>query len=105
MIKLNYLYIELPKKVRLISKSMGLNYCFKPEDSFTYWDPNEEANMCYSNGISINDLFKLASTGLFEHIYVLLSEINNAYYYDQNHNKISLTGWIDLLQFEIGEDS
>ena len=105
MIKLNYSYIELPKKVRLVSTAMGVNYCFKPEDTFSYWDPYQEATMCYSNGTSISDLFKLASTGLFDHIFVLLSEINDAYYYDKNKKKINLVGWIELLQFEKGKES
>lgn len=104
MIKLNYLYIELPKKVRLVSNAMGLNYCFKPDDTSSYWDPHQEVTLCYSKGTSIGDLFKLAKTGLFDHIYAYLNENNSAHYYDQNQNKVDISGWIDIMQFEEGED-
>lgn len=105
MFKLNYLYVELPKKIRLISKCMGMNYYFEPLTTFYYYDPNEEAELCYTEGIGMDDLFKLSETGLFDHIFVYLDKDNFAYYYDDNQIKHDITGWIDLMQFEKGNDS
>ena len=104
MIKLNYLYIEFPKKVRLISSRMGMNYYFEPSSCTFYFDPYQEAVLGYSKGMGMNGLFSLADTGVFDHIFVYLDKDNFAYYYDDNQTKHDIIGWINLMQFEKGDN-
>ncbi len=105
MVKLNYVYVILPKKVRLISNAMAMNHDFEPNNTIDYYDPNFEVPMSFASDIGIDELFKLAETGLFEHILVYLTEDNMAFYLNNEKEKIDLFGWIDLMQFEKGDNS
>lgn len=104
MIKLNYLYIELPKKVRLISEAMGMNHYIEPETAFGFYDPYEDAPLAYTMGIGIDELFKLSETELFDHIFVYLDKDNIAFYYDERNERHNIEGWVDLIQFEKGSN-
>ena len=54
--------------------------------------------------MGMNGLFSLADTGVFDHIFVYLDKDNFAYYYDDNQTKHDIIGWIDLMQFEKGDN-
>lgn len=106
MYKLYYNYVELPQKVRLISKPLELDHTIFPNEC-SYHD----ANICcddicmYHNPVGpvgLDQLFKLKNSELFDNIFVYLNEYNAAYYNLSNHDKVDLIGWIDIMQFAYG---
>ena len=103
MKKLFHCYVELPKKVRLVSKTLCMDHTFEPREHIYH---NAEVQ-CSGIGmtdkvIAFEDLFNLSKTMLFDNIYACVDEECFAYYRDNKGEKISLIGWIDINQYEDG---
>lgn len=96
-LKLYYSYVELPKKVRLISKALFLDHMFEPENN-SYFDTDHCCEVCDSI-IGVRDLFELSKTFLFDEIYIFVTEENEMYYRDKNNEKVFINGWIEISQF------
>lgn len=95
-----YNYIELPKKVRLISKALCLDHVFYPNENCYY----DAIAGCSDIGITditigIEDLFVISKTDLFDNVFCYLDEVNHAYFRDNKNKKIYICGWIDIKQF------
>lgn len=81
-------YIEPIRKIRIKSEKLCMDYSsdlLASEDVLTW-----------------KDCLKLIKTNLFSSFKVFLNEDNNAYYIDQLTNeKVSLIGWVDLIELNI----
>ena len=97
--KLFYNYIVPPRKIELRSAVMNLNHSIDQSD----WDKTDENKQI----IGMDDLFKLAETGLFEKILVLAEPDMFLYYYVEGSGEIKkiYKGWLDIMRFSGGKQS
>ena len=89
----------VPDKVRLVSRAMGMDYKFEPDDYDAVFDVNDDFLKNLEPRITIHGLFKLANTGLFDHIYVFADRYTMASYINESGDTIDLFDWFDLMQF------
>ena len=79
--------------VRIKAESLCLDHTFDP------WASETPMNIGY--------FIKMAESPYIDQVLMLLSEENDAFYYDElNHNeKVVVTGWVDASLFTIGNES
>lgn len=89
-IKLKYINICPPKKVRIKSERLCLDYTF---DSLS-------SQQC----ISVADTIKLSQSVYIDKVMIYLDDDNGAYYEDElaDNERVYLRGWYDADMFEDG---
>lgn len=78
--------MEIPTKVRIVSKAFGIDKCYE--------EPYADANL----EVSMEELFRLAKCASFDEVEVFLSTHNEAYT-RKNKTDITrtpITGWFSL---------
>ncbi len=90
MLYLDYDPIEIPSRIRIFSKGLDLDLDYEPSKF------NSQL-LCY-----IDDLYKLASTGLFESISVYLTSHNSAYCVNGKDGSVTpvCDSWVDLCKIK-----
>ena len=84
--ELKYFYLESPYCVRIISHKLCLDHTFYPESS--------------TAPITLEELFTLTKSDLYDSIRVCITEAMAASYYDSNTSEIiKVVGWVDLKVF------
>lgn len=105
MYKLYYAYIELPQKVRIVSKKLMLDHTFIPTDALINDVKPSNEHSEYQKIADFKDLFDLRNNPLFDHVFIKLSEENRAYIPIEvagELEKLPMIGWYDLKDFENG---
>lgn len=83
---LEYLYLELPILVRIVSNKLCLDHTFAPASTQV--------------PVSIEELCVMANSPMYDSIMILLPENVDASYYDDSCNEqIPISGWIELKNF------
>jgi len=87
---LKYVYIELPSIVRIKSESLCLDHIFSPDATM--------------KSVSYDDLFKLLNKGYIDSVHAFVPNDSMVYCFDTiNNEKLPVSGWIDLSDFDAVE--
>ena len=80
--------MEMPSRIRISSKALALDLDYNPSES-------DSRYVCY-----IDDLYKLASTGLFESVSVYLTSHNSAWLVNGKDGSATpvCDSWIELCK-------
>lgn len=97
MKKLYYPNVWPPVDAVVVSEKMNMKRRYNP------WLLKDDEELDLE--VTVADFFKIAKTGDYDTVKILVDDNGvYPYFYDDENRKVSVKGWIDLLEWEDGGD-